>query len=81
MSAPGSTTRSSGTRVHINDSVGYALQGGVDIDINKRFFLNLDAKYIDMSPRATLNTTALGTQTVKTRISPFVVGVGFGMRL
>lgn len=69
------------TRVHINDSVGYALQGGVDIDISKRFFLNLDAKYIDMSPRATLNTTALGTQTVKTRISPFVVGVGFGMRL
>lgn len=69
------------TRVHINDSVGYALQGGVDIDISKRFFLNLDAKYIDMSPRAQLNTTALGTQTVRTRISPFVVGIGFGMRL
>jgi outer membrane protein len=69
------------TRVHINDSVGYALQGGVDIDISKRFFLNLDAKYIDMNPRATLYTTALGTQTVKTRISPIVVGVGFGMRL
>lgn len=69
------------TTVHINDSVGYALQGGVDIDINKRFFINLDAKYVDMSPRATLNTTALGTQTVKTRISPIIVGVGFGIRL
>ncbi|MGL4312841.1 MAG: OmpW/AlkL family protein [Sphingomonas sp.] len=69
------------TRVHINDSVGYALQGGVDIDINKRFFLNLDAKYVDMSPRATIYTTALGTQTVKTRISPVIVGVGFGIRL
>lgn len=67
--------------MHINDSVGYALQGGVDIDINKRFFLNIDAKYIDMNPRATLYTTALGTQTVKTRISPVVIGVGFGMRL
>jgi len=69
------------TRVHINDSVGYALQGGVDIDLNKRFFLNLDAKYVDMSPRATIYTTALGTQTVKTRISPVIVGVGFGIRL
>ncbi|MBA3878911.1 MULTISPECIES: OmpW/AlkL family protein [Sphingomonas] len=69
------------TRVHINDSVGYALQGGVDIDISKRFFLNLDAKYIDMSPRATIYTTALGTQTVRTRISPIIVGVGIGMRL
>ncbi|WP_404366682.1 OmpW family protein [Sphingomonas sp. MMS24-J45] len=69
------------TRVHINDSVGYALQGGVDVDINKRFFLNVDAKYIDISPRATLDTTALGRQTVKTRISPVVVGVGFGIRL
>lgn len=69
------------TRVHVNDSVGYALQGGVDIDLNKRFFLNLDAKYIDMSPRARLDTTALGTQTVRTRISPFVIGVGFGIRL
>lgn len=69
------------TRVHINDSVGYALQGGVDIDISKRFFINLDAKYVDMSPRATIFTTAIGTQTSKTRISPIIVGVGFGMRL
>lgn len=69
------------TPVHINDSVGYALQGGVDIDISKKFFLNLDAKYVDMSPRATLYTTALGTQRVRTRISPVIVGVGFGIRL
>lgn len=69
------------TRAHINDSVGYALQGGVDIDVNKRFFINIDAKYIDMSPRATLDTAALGRQTVKTRISPVVAGIGFGIRL
>ena len=69
------------TRVHINDSIGYALQSGIDIDLNKRFFLNLDAKYIDLSPRASLFTTALGTQRVKTRISPVVVGIGFGIRL
>ena len=34
-----------------------------------------------MSPRATIYTTALGTQTVKSRISPVIVGVGFGIRL
>lgn len=78
---PGLVAAVGPTRVHINDSVGYALQGGVDIDLNKKFFLNIDAKYISMDPRATLNTTALGTQTVKTRISPIVVGVGFGIRL
>ncbi|WP_294089665.1 OmpW family outer membrane protein [Sphingomonas sp.] len=69
------------TPVHINDSVGYALQGGVDIDLNRKFFLNIDAKYIDMNPRATLYTTALGTQTVRLRINPIIVGVGFGIRL
>ncbi len=80
--ATGELTNAVGpTRVHINDSVGYALQAGVDIDISKRYFLNIDAKYINMDPRAQLNTTALGTQTVKTRISPVVVGVGFGIRL
>lgn len=78
---PGLVAAVGPTRVHINDSVGYAVQGGVDIDLNKTFFLNLDAKYINMDPRATLFTTALGTQTVKTRISPIVVGLGFGIRL
>ncbi|MBY0520844.1 MAG: outer membrane beta-barrel protein, partial [Sphingomonas sp.] len=57
---PGLVAAVGPTTVHINDSVGYAVQGGVDIDLNRRFFLNLDAKYIDMNPRATLNTTAIG---------------------
>ncbi len=69
-----------GTRVHLSDSVGWALQAGTDIDISKRFFLNLDIKYIDMSTNARLSTTALGVQNVRVDINPIVVGVGLGFR-
>lgn len=69
------------TSVHMSDSVGWAAQAGIDIDLTKRVFLNLDVKYIDMDTKATLRTTAIGTQTVKVHLDPVVVGVGFGIRL
>jgi len=69
------------TTVHMSDSVGWAAQAGIDIDLTKRVFLNLDVKYIDMDTKATLRTTAIGTQTVKVHLDPVVVGVGFGIRL
>jgi len=69
------------TRIHMSDSIGYAAQAGVDIDLNKKFFLNIDAKYIDLNTNTHLYTTAIGNQVVDTHINPFVVGVGFGIRL
>ncbi len=66
--------------VHLSDSVGWAVQAGTDIDISKRFFLNLDVKYISMRTNARLSTAALGVQTVRVEINPMVVGVGLGMR-
>lgn len=69
------------TKVSMSDSVGYALQAGVDIDLNKKIFLNLDAKYLDISTVATLRTTAAGTQKVKIDLNPVVIGVGVGFRL
>lgn len=72
--AAGSTT------VHLKDSVGWALQAGVDIDLNKKLFFNLDVKYIDMDTTARLTTTALGVRTVKVDLNPFVFGAGIGMR-
>lgn len=69
------------TNVHMSDSVGWAAQAGIDIDLTKRVFLNLDVKYIDMDTKATLRTTAIGTQTVDMHLDPIVVGVGFGIRL
>jgi outer membrane protein len=33
------------TRVHLKDSAGWAVQAGVDMDLTRRVFLNLDVKY------------------------------------
>ena len=68
------------TRVHMTDSFGWAVQAGTDIDLTPTIFLNLDIKYIDMSTKATLNTTAIGAQTVNVNINPIVAGIGLGFR-
>ena len=68
------------TRIHMSDSIGWALQAGTDIDLSKRVFLNLDVKYIDMHTTARLATTAIGVQRIKVDIDPFVAGVGLGFR-
>lgn len=67
------------TSVKIKDSVGYALQAGVDVDITKKFFLNLDVKYVSMEPKAVLNTGGL-VNTTRLHIDPVIVGVGIGTR-
>jgi len=68
------------TSVHMSDSVGWAAQAGVDVDLTKKLFLNLDVKYLDMSTKARLTTEAIGIQRVKVDINPLVFGVGFGVR-
>ena len=68
------------TRVHMSDSFGYAGQAGIDVDIGKRTFLNFDVKYIDMNTTATLQATAIGTQSVRVHLNPMVFGAGIGFR-
>lgn len=67
------------TSVHLDDSVGYAVQAGVDFDITERWFVNLDVKYIDIDTTATLNTGG-AINTVDVSLDPIVAGVGIGMR-
>jgi outer membrane protein len=67
------------TRVSADDSFGYALQAGFDVDLTERVFLNVDVKYIDIDTTATLRTGAL-TNRVDVSLDPVVVGVGLGMR-
>ena len=67
------------TKVSMDDSFGYALQAGMDIDLNERVFLNVDIKYVDMDTTARLQTAA-GTATVDVSIDPVIVGIGLGMR-
>lgn len=69
------------TRVHMRDSWGLAVQAGVDIDVTRRVFVNLDVKYIDIDTTARLNTTAIGTQSVRLNLDPIVFGAGVGLRL
>ncbi len=68
------------TRVSLSNSFGWAAQAGMDLDLNDRFFLNLDLKYIDMDSTVTLRTNAIGNQRVRLNIDPIVAGVGVGMR-
>ena len=68
------------TDVELDDSFGWALQAGVDIDLTERMFLNFDVKYIDIDTTATLRTKAAGTQAVDIDLDPLVVGVGVGTR-
>ncbi|MBS0284303.1 MAG: OmpW family protein [Proteobacteria bacterium] len=68
------------TKVGMSDSFGWAAQAGVDVDISRRMFVNLDVKYIDMRTTARLDTTAIGTQRVRVDINPLVFGAGVGVR-
>jgi len=68
------------TRVTMSDSFGPAVQAGVDLDIGREVFLNLDVKWIDMDTKAKLATAAIGTQAVKVHIDPIVAGIGIGMK-
>lgn len=68
------------TKVKLGNKVGKALQAGVDIDLTKDVFLNFDVKYIDFSTTARLSTTAIGVQSVRVKVNPFIIGVGLGTR-
>jgi outer membrane protein len=68
------------TDVELSSSVGPAVQAGVDIDVGKNLFLNLDVKWIDMDTTAKLHTAAIGRQKVKVHLDPLVLGVGIGTR-
>jgi len=69
------------TSVSLSDSWGWALQAGVDIDLNDDIFLNFDVKYIDIDSTATLRNATIGTQQVDIDLDPFVFGIGIGFRL
>lgn len=67
------------TRVKLDDSFGYALQAGVDVDVTKRIFLNADVKFIDIDTTARLRSGGAENR-VDVSLDPFVFGVGLGFR-
>lgn len=64
-------------------SVGVAFQGGFDYMLDDKWFLNLDVKKAFINTDVTVNaTTALGaTVGADVDINPWVIGLGFGVKL
>ena len=67
------------TTIDLDDSVGVAIQLGIDFDVTERVFMNFDIKYIDIATTGTLNTGGM-INTVDVDLDPIVAGIGFGMR-
>lgn len=67
-----------GAKADLDDSWGLAAQAGVDVDINKDWFVNFDVKYIDINTEAHLRNTLVGSVDVDVDIDPWVFGIGIG---
>jgi outer membrane protein len=63
----------------LDDSFGFVLQLGADYQIDDRWYLNADIKYIDLSTTATANSL-VGPIRVDVDIDPLLFGVGVGYR-
>jgi len=69
------------TNIKADNSVGWAVQAGVDIDLDDRWFFNLDIKYVAISVDAAITTPATSTtRTTTLDINPIIVGAGIGYR-
>jgi len=65
-----------GGDLDLDDSFGLAAQVGIDYDINEKWFLTADARYINIETTAT--NSAAGTTDVE--INPTVVSIGVGYK-
>ncbi|MDP1864430.1 MAG: OmpW family outer membrane protein [Thiobacillus sp.] len=61
-----------------NNSIGGALQAGVDIAVTKNGYLNLDVKKIWID--TTVKDSATGATVTNLDINPVVWGIGYGFR-
>lgn len=67
-----------GADVDMDNSFGLAAQAGVDVAINKDWFINFDVKYIKIDTTAKFKNTVVGTAEADIDIDPWVIGVGLG---
>jgi len=70
-----------GTDIKVdNNSFGYALQAGVDINLKDGWLINADVKYVDISTDVKLNGPAGWTKIDSLDINPWLFGVGIGKK-
>jgi len=67
------------TTVKADNSLGWALQAGMDYDISDNWFMNIDVKYIDLGVDIQLNSGGV-IRNVEVDINPIIFGIGFGYR-
>ena len=65
--------------VDATNSLGWAVQAGMDYDLGGNWVLNLDAKYIHLDTNVKL-TTGAGVQRTELDLNPLVIGLGVGYR-
>ena len=65
------------TQISYDDSFGWALQAGVDMQIADSWWLNLDVKKIYLSTDVSINNGAI---TADVDLDPWVVGLGVGYK-
>lgn len=66
--------------IDYDDSFGIALQAGVDIDINEKWFVNFDVKKVYINTDVTIDAGELGIVNADVDIDPLIVGAGVGRR-
>ena len=64
----------------VDDTGSFLLQAGVDFDINKNWFVNIDAKYFWINTTATIQADGADAAKVEFDLDPLVLGVGAGYR-
>jgi len=68
------------TKLSVDDTWGLVAQAGIDIDINKDWFVNIDAKYIQMNTHAVVKVDGVKQYNADFDVNPLVLGVGIGTR-
>ena len=69
--------------VKYENSLGYAAQAGIDLNLTDSFFINIDAKRLFLKTDVTVDATNLVAGLVvpaEVTIDPWLFGIGVGMR-
>jgi outer membrane protein len=75
-----SSTWLGSTKFHLSDTVGAALQAGVDYNITGSWYLNVDVKKIFLTTKAKFATNTSTVVTSDVQLDPWLVGAGIGYR-
>lgn len=63
-----------GSKLQLRDSFGTTFQVGMDVPLSSNWFVNFDARWLEIETRAKLNGTDLGT----VELDPYAVGLSIG---